>query len=270
VLYNRLTEDQWEKHKEVVASYADLKSEIEEFHEAAYKVHKGTKAAFSTYEKLLINFQDQYGNDTNKILISFKVIQDAIKEDLGENFTHAATEKPPSHTERENDNMETQETEVEKEPAIKTTEEVPTRPTEQPPLTNIILEILIPQPTGIVIDIALLEQPESPPVVPKADKRKGIATKETKEPTIKHVPALREVHQDPDEPISVPYEIYRKVYQLTNDEIQAHMDKEKQIKKAANEAKLLVMSKPELIKVVQEEATKAGFDPKILASAKGG
>ncbi|GKG31555.1 hypothetical protein Tco_0426505, partial [Tanacetum coccineum] len=34
------------------------------------------------------------------------------------------------------------------------------------------------------------------------------------------------------------------------------MDKEEKIKKAAEEGKLLAMNKPELIKVVQEEATK--------------
>ncbi|GKB05821.1 hypothetical protein Tco_0834016, partial [Tanacetum coccineum] len=90
--------------------------------------------------------------------------------------------------------------------------------------------------------------PESPLVASKADKEKGVATKETEEPTMKLVLASREVY----------------------DEIQAHMDKEEKIKKATEKAKLLAMSKPELIKVVQEEASKAGVDPKILASAKGG
>ncbi|GJV28460.1 hypothetical protein Tco_1384908 [Tanacetum coccineum] len=42
------------------------------------------------------------------------------------------------------------------------------------------------------------------------------------------------------------------------------------MKKAAEEAKLLAMSKPEIIKVVHEEALKAGNDPKILESAKWG
>ncbi|GJS68395.1 hypothetical protein Tco_0682960 [Tanacetum coccineum] len=42
------------------------------------------------------------------------------------------------------------------------------------------------------------------------------------------------------------------------------------MKKADEEAKLLAMSKPELIKVVHEKASKAGIDPKILKSAKGG
>ncbi|GJZ93599.1 hypothetical protein Tco_0665802 [Tanacetum coccineum] len=245
-----LTEDQWKKHEEVVASYADLKSEIKGFHDAAYKVHKGTEASFSTYERLLVKFQSQYGKDAEKILGSLKVIQESVKEDpalnkkvikatkayiknstnltdllsliksfdfqglkssveslqarhlkvsllqlsqvvclqqhllslkgqqlLGENFTHADTKEPPSHTKGENDKMETQETEVEKVYEKETTEEVPTRPIRavpistirpitrpnpevaliesysRPPLTDTILEILIPQPTGPVIDI---------------------------------------------------------------------------------------------------------------------
>ncbi|GJY70680.1 hypothetical protein Tco_0474383 [Tanacetum coccineum] len=73
--------DHWEKHEEATASYADLKNEIEGFHDAAYKVHKGTEAAFNTYEKLLVKFQAQYGKDAKKILGSLKVIQDAVKED---------------------------------------------------------------------------------------------------------------------------------------------------------------------------------------------
>ncbi|GJU10819.1 hypothetical protein Tco_1133215 [Tanacetum coccineum] len=51
--------DNWEKHEEAAASYADLKSKIEGFHDAAYK----------------------YGKDVEKILGSLKVIQDAVKED---------------------------------------------------------------------------------------------------------------------------------------------------------------------------------------------
>ncbi|GKE18279.1 hypothetical protein Tco_1425856 [Tanacetum coccineum] len=65
----------------------------------------------------------------------------------------------------------------------------------RPLLTDTILEIPIPQPTGPVIDITPPEEPESPLVVPKGDKGKD---------------------------------------------------------------------------VIQEEATKVGVDPKILASAKGG
>ncbi|GJT99238.1 hypothetical protein Tco_1094756 [Tanacetum coccineum] len=40
------------------------------------------------------------------------------------------------------------------------------------------------------------------------------------------------------------------------------------MKKAAEETKLLAMSRPEVIKVVQEEAEKIGLDPRKIASAK--
>ncbi|GJR75656.1 hypothetical protein Tco_0088021 [Tanacetum coccineum] len=144
-------------------------------------------------------------------------------------------------------------------------------------LTDTIFEIPIPrpdttmigssnQPSGPVIDITLPEQPESPPAAPKADSGKGKVTNDVESPP-KLVKALLKVRLDPDTPIRVPYLIHGKMYQLTEDEIQAHLDKEEKIEQVAKEANL---SKHELIKVIQEEATKAGVDPKILASAKGG
>ncbi|GJT86036.1 hypothetical protein Tco_1067753 [Tanacetum coccineum] len=48
------------------------------------------------------------------------------------------------------------------------------------------------------------------------------------------------------------------------------MELEERKKKADQEAKLLALSKPDLIKVVTEVATKAGVDPKALQSSKGG
>nr|GEY53630.1 retrovirus-related Pol polyprotein from transposon TNT 1-94 [Tanacetum cinerariifolium] len=143
VLYNRIIKDHWEKHKEAAILYADLKSEIKGCHDAAYKVHKGSEDALAHMRSSLSRFRL----------------------------------KPPSHTKGENDDMETQDIEVEKEPENVTTKEVPTRPTRavlistirritrpnlevaviesfsRPPLTDTILEILIPKPTGQVIDI---------------------------------------------------------------------------------------------------------------------
>ncbi|GJW45208.1 hypothetical protein Tco_0074007 [Tanacetum coccineum] len=171
-----------------------------------------------------------------------------VKQLLGEKSTHSTNEESPSHTEEEIADMDTDKA-VEKEYEKETTEEVPTRSTR-----------------AVLISI----QPKSPPVAPKADKWKGIATDRTEEPTKKLVPASKEVRQDPYEPTRVPYEIHGKIYQLTNDEIQAHLDKEEMIKKAVREARLLAMSKPELIKVVHEEASNVGINPKVLASAKGG
>ncbi|GKD19926.1 hypothetical protein Tco_1209084 [Tanacetum coccineum] len=75
------------------------------------------------------------------------------------------------------------------------------------------------------------------------------------------------VHRDPDAPVLVPYEIHGKLYHLTEEQIQAHLDKEEKMEQAAKEARL---SKHELIKVVHEEATKDGVNPKALSRKKGG
>ncbi|GJV47429.1 hypothetical protein Tco_1437641 [Tanacetum coccineum] len=58
--------------------------------------------------------------------------------------------------------------------------------------------------------------------------------------------------------------------ELTNEQIQAHLDKEEKFKKAVEEAKMFEMKKTEVIKVVQEDAEKIGLDPKKIISAKAG
>ncbi|GJR78265.1 hypothetical protein Tco_0149050 [Tanacetum coccineum] len=54
---------------------------------------------------------------------------------------------------------------------------------------------------------------------------------------------------------------------LIEEQIQAHLDKKEKLEKAIRKARL---SKPKLIKVIHEEATKAGVDPKVLTSREGG
>nr|GFC39144.1 hypothetical protein [Tanacetum cinerariifolium] len=120
----------------------------------------------------------------------------------------------------------------------------------RPPLTDTNLEFLVSKPkieiirssSGLVIDITLPKQPESPPVAPKADRGKGIATDDIESPT-KLVKASTAIQ---------------------------HLEKEEKIKKVIEEARILAMSKPELIKVVHEEASNVRIDPKVLVSPKGG
>ncbi|GJW25408.1 hypothetical protein Tco_0039219 [Tanacetum coccineum] len=163
-------------------------------------------------------------------------------------------------TTTKNPEDEAAETPMEQEPEI-TTRAVPistvrpiTRPnpevaliesSSRPPFTNNILEIPIPQPNGLVINIMPLE----PQVIQRAGK--GIATSDEEFPQ-KLVPASTII------------------FNLTNDEIQEYLNKEEEIKKKAEEAKLLAMTKSEIIKVVHEEAKKAKIDPKLVLSAKGG
>nr|GEZ42030.1 copia protein [Tanacetum cinerariifolium] len=61
-----------------------------------------------------------------------------------------------------------------------------------------------------------------------------------------------------------------KVVYLTEQEIQEYWDKEDKMKKAVEETKLLVMSRPEVIKVIREEAKKLGINLKEAISTKAG
>ncbi|GKF41265.1 hypothetical protein Tco_0124607, partial [Tanacetum coccineum] len=90
-----------------------------------------------------------------------------------------------------------------------------------------------------VEDVEMVPLQEPQHTTPKPDRGKGIA-RDTDESPRKLVKASSEVCLDPNAP------------------------------KATEEAKLLEMNKFELIKVVHEEAAKAGVSPKILVSAKGG
>ncbi|GKA23324.1 hypothetical protein Tco_0709286 [Tanacetum coccineum] len=96
-----------------------------------------------------------------------------------------------------------------------------------------------------------------------------IATDDVESP-VKLVHASKVVQEDPDEPIRVPYMINGKMYHLTNDEINEHLEKEDKIKKATKEANRLEMTKTEMIKLIQEEAEKIEIDPKKIISAKAG
>ncbi|GJZ00211.1 hypothetical protein Tco_0517640, partial [Tanacetum coccineum] len=96
----------------------------------------------------------------------------------------------------------------------------------------------------------------------------GCCTNE--DPSKKRVPASTIVCPDPDKEVKVPYMINGKMCHLTDKEMQAYMDREEKLRKAAEEERLLAISKYEVIKVVQEEAKNIGLDPKKIASAKAG
>ncbi|GJX05096.1 hypothetical protein Tco_0191012 [Tanacetum coccineum] len=69
----------------------------------------------------------------------------------------------------------------------------------------------------------------------------------------KLAPASKVIREDSDEPIGVPYMINGKMHYLTNDEINAHMEKEDKIKKAIEEAKMFEKSKTEFKKAQDDE-----------------
>ncbi|GJT09529.1 hypothetical protein Tco_0856571 [Tanacetum coccineum] len=154
-----------------------------------------------------------------------------------ENATNTATEEPPSHTKGETEDLKM-------EILISTIQHTKVPPTQAQPITIIITH------------------PKSSQVAPRIDKGKGIATESDEDPSKKLLRASTIIRPDPDEEIKVPYMINRKMYYL--------IDKEEKLRKAAKEARLLAISKLEIIKVVQEEAEKIGLDPNKIASSKAG
>nr|GFA13988.1 hypothetical protein [Tanacetum cinerariifolium] len=104
--------------------------------------------------------------------------------------------------------------------------------------------------SSIMIAIEISQTALKRPII---NKGKGIETESDKDPSKKLVPASTTVLPDLDEEEKVPYTIHGKLNYLTHREIQAYLDKEEKMKKATEEAKILAMSKPEVIKVVREE-----------------
>ncbi|GKE33110.1 hypothetical protein Tco_1452432, partial [Tanacetum coccineum] len=116
--------------------------------------------------------------------------------------------------------------------------------------TNMAWNLVPPtqaQPITIIIT-----HPESSQEAPKIYKGKGIATESKEDPSKKLVLASTIAGLDPDEEVKVPYMINGKMYYLADKEMQAYLDKEEKLRKAVEEARLLAISKPKVIKVVQE------------------
>ncbi|GJS99326.1 hypothetical protein Tco_0820496 [Tanacetum coccineum] len=95
-------------------------------------------------------------------------------------------------------------------------------------------------------------------------------TKSDEDPSKILVTASTIIRPDPDKLVRVEFMINRKIVYLAEQEIQEYWDKEEKMKKAAEEAKLLAMYRPEVIKVVHEEAKKLRIDPKDVISTKAG
>ncbi|GJY65698.1 hypothetical protein Tco_0467936 [Tanacetum coccineum] len=154
----------------------------------------------------------------------------------GDNDTNTATEDPPSHIEEEIDainNENKQEKPVETEHSI---------------YANIkFIDSSIPhhsEPSVTHAQPITIINPE--PIFPQRE-GKCIATDEQAEDQRNLVKASSTVHPDPDAPIL-----------------------EEKIRKAEEEAMMFAINKPEVIKVVREEAKKLGIHPKEEITTKAG
>nr|GEV85345.1 hypothetical protein [Tanacetum cinerariifolium] len=226
VLFIRITKEQWAQHKEVVVSYAHLKASVEGYYEETNdhkeqtdKLVQATMDSFNKTATDIVNLLKAF----NRVTKTLKAIQDAVKEDpamirrflkplklLLRSLRISLSFSPLEHVAMDDDKAE----------------EEPTRQvtliesSSKPPLTDPILDIPIPQREG-----------------------RGIATEEQLKSAKKLVLASDVVREKPNEPIRIPYMINGKIQNLTDDELNAYLEKEVRIKKAAKEAKTLEMTK---------------------------
>ncbi|GJT22343.1 hypothetical protein Tco_0892280 [Tanacetum coccineum] len=144
---------------------------------------------------------------------------------LGENVTLIVTEEPPSHTERETDDMETKEikNKVKKE-------KEPERPTRAIPIL-IVKSLMMPNPK--------LEMMSSPSTIKLTDTTFEIQIPQPTSPKLVH--ALKEVHPDSDALILVLYEINGKFFQLTETEVITVVQEE--AKKIRLDPKIIISAK---------------------------
>ncbi|GJV94042.1 hypothetical protein Tco_1541855 [Tanacetum coccineum] len=142
-------------------------------------------------------------------------------------FKGHPTEETPSLTEGEKDDMITEET-------VSKTADVKKEHVQEPQDTEPIPIIILTDP---IVEVQV-PQPENPlHTTPKPDRGKDIA-RDTDESLRKLMLASKEVRQDHDGPVLIPFEINGKLYHLTNEQIQAHMEMEEQKEKASQEARL--------------------------------
>ncbi|GJZ61462.1 hypothetical protein Tco_0617599 [Tanacetum coccineum] len=295
--FNRITEKQWEQHEEAAVSYVDLKASIDQYYDENIahrdQTDKLMEASMSSLDRTNTTISDLYkGLDVITQLL--KDINIAIKDDLATNQKineatktfakiyfnitevlflvkgfdffaflsavkslrdHAFKQEEASTAwMKSSTNMawnlssrmfgvELSQTALKQEISSlrKDTSEIKSMMTE---MYTAFRGQSSSAPSGSVTPTLALTD-----IQINIDKGKGIATESDDDPSKKLVKASSIVRLNPDEPVR---------------------DKEEQIKKAEEEARLLAMTKPEVIKVVQEEAEKIGLDPKAIKGAKAG
>ncbi|GKA34271.1 hypothetical protein Tco_0720700 [Tanacetum coccineum] len=282
VLFNRITEDFWEKHEEATVNYANPKASVDDYYDENIahrdQTNKVVAAFMSSLEKSSTSISDLY-KGLNVITQLLKDINTAVKDDPAINkkidkaieiFAKISTTTVETALKSEVFSLK------------KDTSEIKSIMTEiyqafkgqsfSAPSSSVTPTLALTHiPANVEGENATNTATEEPPshtkgtqIAPRSDKGKGIATELDTDFLKKLVPASTTVRPDPD--ALIPYTINGVVYHLTAEQLQEQMDKEELIIKAREEARLI--SKLEVIKVVQEEAEKIGLDTKKIASAK--
>ncbi|GJS29275.1 hypothetical protein Tco_0489895 [Tanacetum coccineum] len=279
VLFNRITEKQWEQHEEAAVSYADLKASINQYYDENIahidQTNKLVEASMSSLDRSSTTISDLYkGLDVITQLL--KDINNAVKDDPAANqkineaseiFARISSNITEAHALKQEEastawtksstnmawNLGSRMTVVEiSQTALK-------RQPSSAPLGSVTPTLALTHiPTNVEGENATNTASEEPPSHTKGETRD----------TTMAIP-ISSIQPTHDQPITSSgiHDKWESVY-LTEQEIQEYWDKEEKMKKSAKEAKLLTMSRPEVIKVVRKQAKKLGIDPKEAISTK--
>nr|GEU77598.1 retrovirus-related Pol polyprotein from transposon TNT 1-94 [Tanacetum cinerariifolium] len=223
VLYAQVAEDNWEKHEEVVASYADLKWSVDDFHATTFKQYENTVAALRNYERILDRVKTDHVTGLNRILNNLQEVQTVVKKDLA--HKKKGLEAAKAYTKISTNLIEllTMSFSTPSSSVPKTTLAIIGGLTTVEGGGRVQLTLLLPQLTDLIVEVQV-SQPKSPSdTTPKHDRGKRIA-RDTNESPPKLVKASTKVRLDPDTPGLIPFEINGELYHLTNEEIQAHIE----------------------------------------------
>ncbi|GJU75135.1 retrovirus-related pol polyprotein from transposon TNT 1-94, partial [Tanacetum coccineum] len=301
VLFNRITEDHWEKHEEAAVHYANLKASIDDYYDENIahrdQTDKMVEASMSSLDKIRTATSHLY-KGMNIITDLLKDINNAVKDDLTmnkkiseatETFTKIFTNITEARALKQEEELaawaksstnmawilgsrlsanvegENETNTATKDPPSYTKGETDANKQEKPEepkhSTDANIEFIGSSTPQPSITQAQPITIINPEPIVPQREGKGIATDEHTEDQRKLVKASFIVRPDPDAPVLVLYTINRKFHYLIAEQIKAHMDKEEKIKKAKEEARLLAINKTEVIKVVREEAKKLGIHP---------
>ncbi|GJR12808.1 retrovirus-related pol polyprotein from transposon TNT 1-94 [Tanacetum coccineum] len=291
-------------HEEAIASYADLKWSIKDFHATTFQKYKNTNVALKNYQKIITQFKFDHVEGLKRILTNLQEVQNVVKEDpalnkkvfeAAEAYTKNSTNLIELFTLVKNFHFLGFKTNVDSLQAVVTAKiesDFASLKTHTADIKAMMTEMFcafkgqsffapsssVPEPTlaltrvptnvggefithynyqSFYSNIPKHQSPEegvtelltrlitkdggSSHTTPKDNKGKDIA-RDTDDSPRKIVKALKE----------------------------AYLKKEEQMQKAAQETRLIALSKPELIKMVEEVASEARVDLKALRCSKGG
>ncbi|GJW06763.1 hypothetical protein Tco_1569186 [Tanacetum coccineum] len=279
VLFNRLTEDQQEKHKEAAVSYADLNASIKGYYEEDADHQELTDTLEAVKEDLVLNKKVLALKSLVKTMKAALDAQNDHLETWAKSSTSMAWNLGPSLT-----TIESSQAEIRSEiSSLKSdTSEIKSMMTEIYQAfkgQSSTPSISVPYTTLVITKGPTHDDTKKPESNKAKEEPTNAFPISTVKPTKKPITTIISISQ-PDSSQALKRtdkgkkiatnDVESLMYHLTNDEINEHLEKEDKIKKVAAEAKRLEMTKTEVIKIVQEEAEKIGIDPKKIISAKAG